>query len=157
MLFSKFIFKPNSWQKTKRISLRFCWKSIEAFEKKAVSPSNCNRDTVVLSLPTRKPSVKPLSSILVNILLRTSTTMVKRKEERGSPCLKPLVALTQPLTFLVTRTAKFVKESQPLIHDLHLVLKPFLSRTWSKKLQLTWSPSVQRFLGNLYHMSECTF
>ena len=75
-----------------------------------VSSANSNKDIVVLSLPTIKPSIKPLSSALVNILLMTSTTMVKRKGERGFPCLKPLVALTHPWAFPLTRTAEFVAE-----------------------------------------------
>ena len=75
-----------------------------------MSFANCKRDTLVLPLTTMKPTVKPLSSDLIIILLRTSATMVKRKEKKGSPCLKPLLALAQPLAFPLTRIAKLVKE-----------------------------------------------
>ena len=76
-----------------------------------------------------KPSVNPVSFALIIILLRTSATKVKRKEEKGSPCLKPLVALTQPFTFLLTMIAKLVEDKHPLIQDLHFGLNPFLSST----------------------------
>ena len=96
---------------TKRISSRFCRISREALEKKMVSTANCKRDTLVLSLPTMKLSNGPLSSFLVIILLRISTIRVKRKGERGSPCLNHLVALTQPLILQLTKIAKLIEDA----------------------------------------------
>ena len=39
-------------------------------------------------------------------------------------CLNPLVALTHPLAFLFTKTAKLFKEKLPLIHDHYFVMSP---------------------------------
>ena len=156
MFYPKLIFNLDNCPKTKRINLWLCKISGEALEKKMVSSANCKIDTLVLSLPTifffffffdRKqqrdilieklslptmnPSNKPLSSSLVIILLRTSITMVKRKGERGSPYLNPLMALTQPLAFPLTRTTQLVEDKHPLTQDLHFMLTPFFSSTWS--------------------------
>lgn len=49
------------------------------------------------TLPTMKPSTKPLSSALTSILLKPSTIIMNKYEARGSSCLKPLDASTQPL------------------------------------------------------------
>lgn len=49
-----------------------------------VSFANCNKDAIVLSLPTVKPSIKPLFFAFVTILLRIFIAMVKRKGDRGS-------------------------------------------------------------------------
>ena len=43
-------------------------------------------DTLVLFLPTMKPSNNLLTSTLNNTLLSTSATMVKRKGDNESPC-----------------------------------------------------------------------
>ena len=67
--------------------------------------TNYSKDTLVLSLPAVKPLVNLIFSTLIIILLRTSAIKVKRKGERGSPCLKPLVALTQSFAFPLTRIA----------------------------------------------------
>ena len=96
-----------------------------------VSSANCNKDTLVLSLPTKKPSVIPVSSALIINLLRTSATRVKRKGERGSPYLNPLEALTQPFAFPLTKIAKLEEDKQPLIHDLHPLAMAFLHITKS--------------------------
>ena len=93
-LFYRLIFKPKMHPKTVKINLRFHNSSLLAFEKKIVSSTNWRSDTLVLSFPTKKP----LSSALKTILLKTSATIVKKKWERGSSCLKSLDALTQPLT-----------------------------------------------------------
>ena len=99
---------------------------LRGLEKNMVSSANYNKDTLVLSLPTMKPSVNLVSSALIIILLRTSATNVKGKRERGSPCLKPLMALTQPFAFPLTRIAKLVEDKHPLIQDLYFGLNPFL-------------------------------
>ncbi|RVW15385.1 putative ribonuclease H protein [Vitis vinifera] len=75
-----------------------------------VSSANCRWDTLVLFLPTPKPS-----NILLFSALNTSTTIVNRKGDIGSPCLNPLVALTHPLAFPFTKIAKETEDKQPLI------------------------------------------
>ena len=62
-----------------------------------VSSANCRIDILVLFLPTKKPSVNPFSSALNISLLNTLATKVRKKGERGSPCLNPLDALIHPL------------------------------------------------------------
>ena len=110
-IFALFTYQKKTYLKTKRINLRFCRISKVALEKKKWCHLQIvKKDTLVLPLRTMKPSTRPLCSTLIIILLRTSTTMVKRKSERGSPCLKPLVALTQPSAFLLTKTTKLVEE-----------------------------------------------
>ncbi|RVW47105.1 hypothetical protein CK203_105494 [Vitis vinifera] len=42
------------------------------FREKMVLSANCNKNTLVLSLPTKKPSLIPVSSALIINLLRTS-------------------------------------------------------------------------------------
>ena len=127
--------KPS--QKIKRIFLRFCKRSKEALQKKMVSSTSYNINTLALFLLTKKPSVNPFSFSLNINILRTSTTSVKRKGERGSPCLKPLDAFTEPLALLLTRIEKLVKERQPLIQYHRFGFDPFLSETCSKKPQST--------------------
>jgi hypothetical protein len=39
--------------------------------------------------PTEKLERKPLSTVAMIILLKASMTMMKRKGDRGSPCLNP--------------------------------------------------------------------
>ena len=68
---------------TNKINSRFCKSSMLALEKKMVSSTNYKRVTLILLCPTRKPFKRPLSSTLNIILLKTSTTIVKRKRERG--------------------------------------------------------------------------
>ena len=97
------------------------------------SSANRKWNMLILLLPTRKPSNNQLSSALNNILLNTSTTMVKRKRDNGSSCLRPLVALTQPLAFSFTKIANFFINKEPLIQVLHLELNHFLSSTWFRK------------------------
>ena len=95
-------------------------------KKKMVSSMNYKCGTLVLLLPTRKSSNSriPLSFVLNNILLKTSTAMVKRDGARG----KPLVTLNHPSTLPFNKTTKFVEDMHLLIQVLHLVLNPFLSK-----------------------------
>ena len=96
------------------------------------SSANYNKNTLVLSLATMKPSINLVSSTLIIILLRTSAT-VKGKRERGSPYLKPLIALTQSFAFPLTRIAKLVEDKHPLIQNLYFGLNPFLLRHQSNE------------------------
>ena len=143
--------------KTNRISLRFCRFSIKAIEKKMVSSTNYKWDTRVLSMATRNPSKRTLSFALTIILLSTSTAIVKRNRERGSPCLSPLDALTLPLSFSFTKTTRLLEDKEPLIQDLYIVLNPFLSMTWSRKPQSTsyaFSKSILRATHPLLILSS---
>ena len=75
----------------------------------------------------RQSSPIPLSFTLNIILIKTSTAMVKKSGERGSPYVRPPEVLNHPLAFQFTKLAKHVEDKQPLIQDLHLELNPFLS------------------------------
>ena len=101
------------------------------------SSANFKWDTLVLLLPTRKPSNNQLSFALNNILLNTLATMVNRKWDNGSLCLRPLVTLTRALAFTFTKTTKFVINKQALIQVFHLELNHLLSNTWFRKPQST--------------------
>ncbi|RVX07737.1 hypothetical protein CK203_022004 [Vitis vinifera] len=79
-----------------------------------VSSANCKWEIVVLLLPTVKPSNNLLFLTLNINLLSTSATILKRKGDSGSPCLKSLGALTQPLALPFTGIAK-EREDKPLI------------------------------------------
>ena len=96
-----------------------------------VSSANCKWEIVVLLLPTVKPSNNLLFLTLNINLLSTSATILKRKGDSGSPCLKSLGALTQPLALPFTGIAK-EREDKPLIQVLYVELNPFLSSTWSR-------------------------
>lgn len=48
---------------------------------------------------------------------KQSTTRVKRKGERGSPCLRPPEALILPLGLPLMIIEKFGEDIQPLIQD----------------------------------------
>lgn len=54
-----------------------------------------------------------LYSTSMNILLGISTMRANRKEESGSPYLKPLQALTQSCGFLLTITEKHIEDKHP--------------------------------------------
>ena len=129
ILLSRLTLSQDIYSNTNKIILRVCNSSAYALKKKIVSYANCRWDTLVLFLLALKPSNNLLPSTLNIILLNTSTTMVKKKTDKGSPCLSPLIALTQPLAFPFTRIAKVTKDKQLPIQVLHLRLNPFSSNT----------------------------
>ncbi|KAL6331982.1 hypothetical protein AAG906_020335 [Vitis piasezkii] len=71
------------------------------------------------------PKIVEIGRFLVVVTLN-SPGNCKQKGERGSPCFRPLKALTQLLALSFTKIAKVTEDKQPLIQDLHLKLNPFL-------------------------------
>ncbi|KAM7486574.1 hypothetical protein LguiA_002583 [Lonicera macranthoides] len=136
-LFDKLIFNPEIKPKnsTKFTNLRNLTSSPR--RKNMVSSANCRCDILTLSLPTSNGSITLKSSALAIKRLRTSTTRIKRKGDKGSPCLKPLDALKLPSGLPLIITEKFTEFKHPPIHFLHLTPNPFLSNTKSKKSQST--------------------
>ena len=57
MLLSKLILRLEMCLKSIKITLKFCKSSMLTLEKKMVSFANCKCDTLVLLLPTSKPSM----------------------------------------------------------------------------------------------------
>ena len=129
LLLSRLTLSPDICPNTSNKLLRVCNSSSQVLEKKMVSSTNCKWDTLVLFLPTLKPSNRLLYFALNIILLDTLATIVNRKRDRGSPYLNPLVALTHPLAFPFTRIVKETEDKQPFIQVLHLGLNPFFSNT----------------------------
>lgn len=81
-------------------------------------------------------------------LFNASITMMKRRGERGSPCLKPLVAVKKEDGPPLTMRAKLVEVIiQHLIQSLHLEPKPNL---WAYN---QWIPidMVESFLQSSLH------
>ena len=74
-----------------------------------VLSANCKWETIVTLSPIVNHSNHLLSLALNINLLSTPATMVKRNGDKGSSCLKPLEALTQPLALPFTRTAKEIR------------------------------------------------
>lgn len=68
--------------------------------------------------------MKPMLAADFRNLLSESITIIKRKGDNESPCLRPLVALNFPLGLPLIIIERFVDERQPLIHSLHLTAKP---------------------------------
>lgn len=86
---------------------------------------NCNWETRDLLLPTKNPSKMPCFLALNKRLVKTSTTMIKRKGESLSPCLNPLEALTRYLAQPFSQRTKFTEDQQPLIQCLNLEFSLF--------------------------------
>lgn len=73
----------------------------------------------------------------MSILLRQSLTMMKRKGDNGSPCLRPFVALIFLLGqgWPVIIIEKLEEDIQPLIHLHHVSLNPLTLRVRWRKSQ----------------------
>lgn len=65
-------------------------------KKSSVSSEYWNCEIGVGSFQTRKPLMRFCSSPVLKILLNASTTKVKRKGNKGSPCLTRRVAAKKP-------------------------------------------------------------
>jgi hypothetical protein len=86
-----------------RIRFRFSTTYSFALENRIVS-SAYYKETMPLDLKSSsKPLIRPLSTALFNILERPSPTRLKRKGDKGSPCLKPLPSLKYALSFPLTK------------------------------------------------------
>lgn len=76
--------------------------------------------------------MKSVSAVVDKILLRESITLIKRKGDNGSPCLRPLDALVLPLGLPLIIIEKLVEEMQPQIHCLHFVPIPLIFNNSSR-------------------------
>ena len=89
--------------------------------------------------PRVKLEMNPPSSVLLNMLLRTSITRRKRRGERWSPYLIPLELLKNPTREPLIKIEKRTEEIHALTHLHHLTSNPILSKMYKRQSQLTWS------------------
>jgi hypothetical protein len=66
-------------------------------------------------------------------LLRTSSTMQKRRGDKGPPCLTSLLQLKYPFNFPLTEIDRVAECKIVLIQEQNLSLKPNLLRTLRRK------------------------
>lgn len=110
---------------------------LSSYKNTIISPASCKWETSILYVSNFSPLTESLSTVLVSILLRASTTKVKTNGERGHLVLNSPKNWNQLRGFSLTITAKNCR--QPLIRLCHLTLNPLASITLYKKPQLTWS------------------
>lgn len=71
------------------INSAHCWTS--ALQKKRLSSAKSRYDIVRLALVILDPNIRPSVSTHLSWDIKALVRMIKRKDDSGSPCLKPLV------------------------------------------------------------------
>ena len=101
--------------------------SLSKSQKINVSSTKRRRDTTIPSPPlplAKKPLMKPPSIALFKILENTSIAKIKRKGERGPPCLRPLELWKKPVEVPLIRTKNRNEDIHHFIHLTHFAPKP---------------------------------
>ena len=115
--------RPEAWEKRFKMALKEQASWTEWCPKSILSSMNCW--WVVTGDPWREMPLRIwLLTPLWISLLRPSAIRTKRKGERGSPCLIPLVGEKGGEGIPLTRIEKKVEEMRFIIHLIHNWWKP---------------------------------
>ena len=100
---------------------------------------------------TLTPSMFLRTNSFFRSLERISCPLMKRYDDRGSPCLSPLLGLNWSDLLPLTSTLKDIEETHAIIHPMKVSSKPSLLRTTWRKSQFTRSYAFWRsiFYGHL--------
>src|SRR4051812_25099739 len=93
----------------------------------------------------------PTSMDFFTSLVRPSVTNTKRKGERGSPCLSPLLTSNSLVGQPLTSTDILLLNTSNSIHFIHLFPKPILFSINLKKIQLNLSYAFSKSTLNKMH------
>lgn len=103
--------------------------------KSKVSSANCRWVITTLSFPISTPLIKPLDVAWFITKISNSPIMVNKKDDIGSPYLKPFLILTGYVEDLLTKTQSDVDLTHHINHLLILSPNPIWINMCSKKIQ----------------------
>lgn len=155
-LLFQFMCKPDTTSKIFQMTLKISMCFITAPRNTKVSSAYCRWVISRLFLefsPTSKPLIQLFTLAVWNRLLNPFIANIKRKGDRGSPCLKTLVDGKNPHGFLLIRIENITELMQCLIHFNHLWPKPILYIIFIKKFQFMWSYAF--WISSLYRIPGC--
>lgn len=101
--------------------------------------ANWRMEAWILSFPIIKPSNNPLTWSITSKTLSTLLIRRKRKEDKRSPCLIPLVENILPLGLPLINIENLGSWTQPIIQDIHRESKFLHTKIFSRNTQSTWS------------------
>lgn len=114
----------------------------------------------ILDSNTEIPFQSCLSLVAKIDLLRPSNIMIKRKGDKGSPCLIPREEEKKPQGELLINTKNLAVDTQEWVHLIHLVQKPNFLKTAKRKSQFTlWYAFIisnfNNMVGIFWVLMEC--